>query len=75
MDHSASLLDVGANAADRAQYELVRQVLMETHGNRKEAARRMNICYKALLNKLKRWSASTATADGPKEFVATSKAA
>jgi len=75
MDHPASLLDVGANAADRAQYELVRQVLMETHGNRKEAARRMNICYKALLNKLKRWSASTTPADGPKEFIATSKAA
>jgi len=53
---SMSLLDVGAVAADRAERELVRQVLDETHGNRKLAARRMNICYKALLNKLKRWS-------------------
>jgi two-component system response regulator AtoC len=53
---STSLLDVGANAADQAERELVRQVLLETHGNRKQAARRMNICYKALLNKLKRWN-------------------
>jgi two-component system, NtrC family, response regulator AtoC len=53
---SMSLLDVGAVAADRAERELVRQVLDETHGNRKLAAQRMNICYKALLNKLKRWS-------------------
>lgn len=50
-----SLLDVGANAADRAERELVERVLLETDGNRKQAARRMNICYKALLNKMKRW--------------------
>ena len=52
-----SLLEVGARAADRAEQELVRRVLAETGGNRKLAARRLNICYKALLNKLKRWSA------------------
>ena len=52
-----SLLEVGARAAERAEQELVRRVLGETGGNRKLAARRLNICYKALLNKLKRWSA------------------
>jgi two-component system, NtrC family, response regulator AtoC len=52
-----SLLEVGARAAERAEQELVRRVLAETGGNRKLAARRLNICYKALLNKLKRWSA------------------
>jgi DNA-binding NtrC family response regulator len=51
-----SLLEVGAGAADRAEQQLVSRVLQETNGNRKQAARRMNICYKALLNKLKRWS-------------------
>src|SRR5438132_2525892 len=51
-----SLLEVGAHAAERAEQELVRRVLAETGGNRKLAARRLNICYKALLNKLKRWS-------------------
>jgi two-component system response regulator AtoC len=50
-----SLLDVGASAGERAERELVHRVLLETRGNRKLAARRMNICYKALLNKLKRW--------------------
>jgi two-component system response regulator AtoC len=53
---SLSLLRVAAAAADRAERELVGRVLQETHGNRKQAARRMNICYKALLNKLKRWT-------------------
>ena len=51
----SSLLGVGALAAERAEQELVRRVLEETNGNRRQAARRMNICYKALLNKLKRW--------------------
>jgi len=50
-----SLIDIGTKAAARAEEALVRQVLAETHGNRKQAAKRMNICYKALLNKLKRW--------------------
>jgi two-component system, NtrC family, response regulator AtoC len=54
---SFSLLDVGANAADNAERGLVTRTLAETHGNRKEAARRMNISYKALLNKIKRWTA------------------
>ena len=55
-----SLLDVGAEAADLAERNLVEQVLRETEGNRKEAARRLNICYKALLNKLKRWGGQPA---------------
>ncbi|HEY2382568.1 MAG TPA: sigma-54 dependent transcriptional regulator [Terriglobia bacterium] len=55
-DAPLSLLGVGAIAAERAEQELVRRVLEQTNGNRKLAARRMNICYKALLNKLKRWS-------------------
>ncbi|HYR85880.1 MAG TPA: sigma-54 dependent transcriptional regulator [Terriglobia bacterium] len=53
---STSLLHVAAAAAERAERELVSRVLEETRGNRKQAALKMNICYKALLNKLKRWS-------------------
>jgi hypothetical protein len=30
-------------------------MLDETNWNRKLAARRLNICYKALLNKIKKW--------------------
>ena len=50
-----SLKDVGSRAAEQAEKELVIRVLEETAWNRKQAARRLNICYKALLNKLKRW--------------------
>src|SRR5881296_3048727 len=50
-----SLKDVGTRAAEQAERELVLRVLEETSWNRKKAARRLNICYKALLNKLKRW--------------------
>ena len=50
-----SLKDVRTKAAENAEKELVLHVLEETSWNRKQAARRLNICYKALLNKLKRW--------------------
>lgn len=50
-----SLKEVGALAAERAEKEVVLQTLEKTNWNRKEAARRLDICYKALLNKLKKW--------------------
>src|SRR5204863_6243786 len=51
----SSLKEVGELAADRAQREVVLRMLDETNWNRKLAARRLNICYKALLNKIKKW--------------------
>jgi two-component system response regulator AtoC len=54
-EDNMSLKDVGTRAAEQAEKELVLRVLEETAWNRKQAARRLNICYKALLNKLKRW--------------------
>jgi len=54
-EDNMSLKDVAARAAEQAERELVLRVLEETSWNRKQAARRLNICYKALLNKLKRW--------------------
>ena len=51
----ASLKQVGVIAADRAEREVVLWMLEQTNWNRKLAARRLNICYKALLNKIKRW--------------------
>jgi two-component system response regulator AtoC len=50
-----SLKEISAQAAATAEKQVVFQVLQETHGNRKQAASRLDICYKALLNKLKRW--------------------
>src|SRR5947208_8436504 len=54
-EDNMSLKDVATRAAEHAEKELVLRVLEETSWNRKQAARRLNICYKAMLNKLKRW--------------------
>jgi two-component system response regulator AtoC len=50
------LKEVGAHAAEQAERELVLRTLEQTHWNRKEAARMLNISYKALRNKLKKWN-------------------
>ncbi|HEV2201975.1 MAG TPA: sigma-54 dependent transcriptional regulator [Bryobacteraceae bacterium] len=52
---SVSLKEMAASAAERTEKELVFNTLNEVNWNRKEAARRLNICYKSLLNKLHRW--------------------
>src|SRR5262245_19847721 len=52
---SVSLKKVASMAAERAERELVVHVLQQTNWNRRQAARRLNICYRALLNKLKKW--------------------
>jgi len=54
---SADLKQLAHRAADQAEREAVRRVLAETRWNRRQAARRLNISYKALLNKLKKWEA------------------
>ena len=50
-----SLRKLSANAAEQAEKELVLRTLNEVNWNRKRAAKRLNICYKSLLNKLHRW--------------------
>jgi two-component system response regulator AtoC len=50
-----SLKDVASHAAETAEKEVVLRMLEETGWNRKEAARRLHISYKALRNKLKKW--------------------
>jgi two-component system response regulator AtoC len=51
-----SLKKIGAAAAESAERDLVQRVLLETRWNRREAARRLKISYKALRNRLKKWS-------------------
>lgn len=51
----ASLKQVGLEAAERAERELVISMLEQTNWNRRQAARQLNICYRALLNKIKKW--------------------
>ena len=52
---TVSLKNVGSMAADCAEREMVLHVLEQTNGNRSRAARRLNISYRGLLNKLKKW--------------------
>jgi two-component system response regulator AtoC len=52
---TTSLREQSAQAAEQAERELVLRTLDEVNWNRKEAAKRLNVCYKSLLNKLHRW--------------------
>jgi two-component system response regulator FlrC len=51
----ATLLDIGRDAARRAESEAILRVLDETGGNKTEAARRLGISYKTLWSKLKEY--------------------
>lgn len=48
-----SLLEVGRRAAWEAERHAIQRMLETTHWNRREASRRLQISYKALLNKIK----------------------
>ena len=50
-----SLKEAASQAATDVERRLIQQALEETRWNRREAARRLEISYKALLNKMKRW--------------------
>jgi two-component system response regulator AtoC len=50
-----SLKEAALDAASEVERRLIQQTLEETRWNRREAARRLKISYKALLNKMKRW--------------------
>ena len=51
-----SLKELSAGAAEKAgEGGLFCGTLEEVNWNRKQAARQLNICYKSLLNKLRRW--------------------
>lgn len=48
-----SLLEIGRQAAWIAERQAIESMLFETRWNRREAARRLQVSYKALLNKIK----------------------
>ena len=50
-----SLKEAGVIAAEEAERKLILLALEQTSWNRKQAAVRLNICYKALLNRMKKW--------------------
>ena len=56
---TVSLKQVSAMAAEQAEKDVVLRLLEERHWNRKQVARELDICYKSLLNKLRRWQLPT----------------
>jgi transcriptional regulator with PAS, ATPase and Fis domain len=60
VEDGASLLDIGAAAADRAERQAALTALKETAWNRKAAAKRLKVSYKTLLNKLHKWEEAEA---------------
>ena len=64
----APLKKISSDAAEQVERELVLRTLSQTDWNRKRAAAELGICYKALLNKLKKWNihdrAMTASSSG-----------
>ncbi len=59
-----SLLEIGRQAAWEAERQAIRQMLMNTRWNRREAARRLRVSYKALLNKIKQLEVETSFQNG-----------
>ena len=69
---SLSLLDIGRRAAWEAERRAITEMLEITHWNRREAARRLQVSYKALLNKVKQMQLEAGD-DGELEGDATGK--
>jgi DNA-binding NtrC family response regulator len=56
-----SLTDVGNEAAETAEKDMILRTLEAQSWNKKRTARDLNICYKTLLNKIKRWDIGKGT--------------
>ncbi len=52
-EDTPSLLEIGRQAAMRAEREAIERTLLQTRWNRRQAAKLLKVSYKALLNKLK----------------------
>jgi two-component system, NtrC family, response regulator AtoC len=59
-----SLLEIGRQAAWQAERQAIQQMLVNTRWNRREAARRLHVSYKALLNKIKQLDVETSSKMG-----------
>jgi len=59
-----ALLEIGRRAAWNAERHAIEQMLIKTRWNRREAARRLQVSYKALLNKIKQLEVETSFQNG-----------
>lgn len=57
-----SLLEIGRRAAWQAERQAIQETLLATRWNRREAARRLGVSYKALLNRIQQMEQEDATA-------------
>jgi two-component system, NtrC family, response regulator AtoC len=57
---TVSVKELAAHAAEQAEKQVILKALEETKWNRKEVARDLNMCYKTLLNKLRKWQVNDA---------------
>jgi two-component system response regulator AtoC len=48
---------ISKQAAEKTEKELIYRTLQDMNWNRRQAAKKLNMCYKSLLNKLHRWQA------------------
>ncbi len=54
-NRSFNLKEIGKNAADVAEKEIIQSTLQQTHWNRKQAAKLLRVSYKALLYKIQKY--------------------
>jgi DNA-binding NtrC family response regulator len=59
-----SLLEIGRRAALKAERQAILEALESTHWNRREASRRLQVSYKALLNKIKQMGLDVQPGEG-----------
>ena len=55
MPEKLSLRELSAMAAEQAEKEVILRTLEDVNWNRRQAARRLNICYRSFLNRLHKW--------------------
>jgi len=61
LDADLPLKAIAKHAAEQTEKELIYRTLQEMNWNRRQAAKKLNMCYKSLLNKLHRWQAQPET--------------
>jgi len=62
-----TLKEVSARAAEEAEKQVVLQALENTNWNCKQVARDLDVCYKTLLNKLRKWQISARPQPGDRQ--------
>jgi two-component system, NtrC family, response regulator AtoC len=69
LSREPSLLEIGRQAAWHAERLAIQQMLVHTRWNRREAARRLRVSYKALLNKIKQIEVESSFQNGNRSAI------